>query len=86
MNDLDELNTAEIIFMVYALGFALEKVAAMQEHGLHGSTFACLLQLVSSLQLPVYFKGTWNGFDLAFVTTYLIYAVLRLYGIYHDSE
>ncbi|KAF9045820.1 hypothetical protein BDZ89DRAFT_1058779 [Hymenopellis radicata] len=68
MNSLDELNTAEIIFMVYALGFALEKVAAMQEHGLH-----------------VYFKGTWNGFDLAFVTTYLIYAVLRLYGIYYDS-
>lgn len=36
MNELDSLNPAEIIFMVYALGFALEKVAAMQEHGIHG--------------------------------------------------
>jgi hypothetical protein len=27
---------AEIIFMVYALGFTLEKVAAMQEHGIKG--------------------------------------------------
>jgi hypothetical protein len=27
---------AEIIFMVYSLGFTLEKVAAMQEHGIKG--------------------------------------------------
>ncbi|KAH7870600.1 uncharacterized protein C8R40DRAFT_1175398 [Lentinula edodes] len=48
-NTRDELNAPEVIFMVYALGFCLEKVAAMQEHG-----------------VQVYFKGTWNGFDLAF--------------------
>ncbi|GJE91189.1 ion transporter [Phanerochaete sordida] len=65
-NELDRLNTAEAIFMIYALGFTLEKVAAMQEHG-----------------IKVYFKGTWNGFDLAFVTLFCTYAVLRLYGIYH---
>ncbi|KAI1793525.1 hypothetical protein LXA43DRAFT_971864 [Ganoderma leucocontextum] len=31
---LDTINLAEVIFMVYALGFTLEKVAAMQEHGI----------------------------------------------------
>ncbi|KAF9466080.1 receptor-activated Ca2+-permeable cation channel [Collybia nuda] len=68
VNEKDRLNTAEIAFMVYALGFTLEKIAAMQEHG-----------------IKVYFKGTWNGFDLAFVTTFCIYAVFRLYGVYHDN-
>ncbi|CDO68198.1 hypothetical protein BN946_scf184938.g50 [Trametes cinnabarina] len=48
-SELDRINIAEAIFMIYALGFTLEKVAAMQEHG-----------------IKVYFKGTWNGFDLAF--------------------
>ncbi|KAJ3884955.1 hypothetical protein GG344DRAFT_70942 [Lentinula edodes] len=48
-NTRDELNAPEVIFMVYALGFCLEKVTAMQEHG-----------------IQVYFKGTWNSFDLAF--------------------
>lgn len=32
----DRLIKSEIFFMVYALGFTLEKVAAMQEHGIHG--------------------------------------------------
>ncbi|KAF5383692.1 hypothetical protein D9615_003626 [Tricholomella constricta] len=68
VSERDTLNTPEIVFMIYSLGFTLEKVAAMQEHG-----------------IKVYFNGTWNGFDLAFVTTYAIYAVLRLYGIYYDS-
>ena len=27
---------AEMFFMIYALGFTLEKVATMQEHGIHG--------------------------------------------------
>lgn len=35
-NKNDYLNAAEIAFMVYALGFTLEKVAAMQEHGIKG--------------------------------------------------
>ncbi|KAI9456933.1 hypothetical protein HD554DRAFT_2317452 [Boletus coccyginus] len=64
MNQRHRLNTAETLFMVYALGFALERLAAMQEHG-----------------IKVYFKGTWNGFDLAFVTAYFIYAIFRIYGI-----
>ncbi|EIN06002.1 hypothetical protein PUNSTDRAFT_127492 [Punctularia strigosozonata HHB-11173 SS5] len=63
------INTPEIVFMVYALGFALEKVAALQEHG-----------------MKVYVTGTWNGFDLAFVTIYCTYASLRLYGVVHDSK
>lgn len=32
------INVFEGIFMVYALGFALEKVAAMQEHGIKGTS------------------------------------------------
>ncbi|KAK0501531.1 hypothetical protein EDD18DRAFT_1143127 [Armillaria luteobubalina] len=68
MNQLDSINAAEMAFLIYGLGFSLEKVAAMQEHG-----------------MQVYFKGTWNGFDLALVTTYLIYAVLRIYGVYHHD-
>ncbi|EGN96774.1 hypothetical protein SERLA73DRAFT_75638 [Serpula lacrymans var. lacrymans S7.3] len=64
MNERHRLNIPEILFMVYALGFTLEKVAAMQEHG-----------------IKVYFKGTWNGFDLAFVTAYCIYVSFRLYGV-----
>ncbi|THH32452.1 hypothetical protein EUX98_g1732 [Antrodiella citrinella] len=63
------INVFEGIFMVYALGFTLEKVAAMQEHG-----------------IKVYFKGTWNGFDLAFVTLYCTYAVMRLWGVYQDKS
>ncbi|KAJ7066620.1 receptor-activated Ca2+-permeable cation channel [Mycena amicta] len=67
MSELNRINFAEMIFMIYALGFTLEKVAAMQEHG-----------------IKVYFKGTWNGFDMVFVATYCVYAFLRIYGIYHD--
>jgi hypothetical protein len=36
VNERDQLNAAEIAFMVYALGFTLEKIAAMQEHGIKG--------------------------------------------------
>ena len=35
-SERDHINTAEIVFMVYALGFSLEKFAAMQEHGIRG--------------------------------------------------
>lgn len=36
LNERDNINVAEAIFMIYALGFSLEKVAAMQEHGIKG--------------------------------------------------
>ncbi|KZT20100.1 hypothetical protein NEOLEDRAFT_1182830 [Neolentinus lepideus HHB14362 ss-1] len=68
VNELNRVNVAEGAFMVYALGFTLEKIATMQEHG-----------------IKVYFTGTWNGFDLAFVTLYCTYAFLRLYGVYHPN-
>lgn len=32
----DKLGVPEKLFMVYSLGFTLEKVAAMQEHGIKG--------------------------------------------------
>jgi hypothetical protein len=35
-NDRDTLNPAELLFIVYSFGFTLEKVAAMQEHGIKG--------------------------------------------------
>ncbi|KAF8845109.1 hypothetical protein BDN67DRAFT_1007476 [Paxillus ammoniavirescens] len=90
MNERHRINTPEKIFMFYALGFTLEKLAAMQEHG-----------------IKVYFKGTWNGFDLAFgwstfpfqrsglamsnftrltVTAYFIYASFRIYGIFYHQR
>jgi hypothetical protein len=34
LNEKSNINTAESIFMIYALGFVVEKLAAMQEHGL----------------------------------------------------
>ncbi|RXW21677.1 hypothetical protein EST38_g4197 [Candolleomyces aberdarensis] len=68
-SDLHRFNLPEICFLVYALGFTLEKVAAMQEHGIR-----------------VFFKGTWNAFDLAFVTNYVFYLALRLYGIFYDKR
>ncbi|KAF8216497.1 hypothetical protein K438DRAFT_2007356 [Mycena galopus ATCC 62051] len=66
-NELKRINFSEALFIIYALGFTLEKVAAMQEHG-----------------ISVYFKGTWNGFDMVFVATYCCYAFLRVYGVYHE--
>jgi len=36
LNERDRINPAEMIFMIYGLGFTLEKIAAMQEHGIRG--------------------------------------------------
>ncbi|KAI9458175.1 hypothetical protein BJY52DRAFT_1149869 [Lactarius psammicola] len=68
LNEVDRLNAWEVGFMIYSLGFSLEKAAAMQEHGIR-----------------VFFTGTWNGFDLAFIPVFCTYAVLRIYGIYHPA-
>jgi len=38
-NESSKINIPETLFMVYGLGFALEKVAAMQEHGIKGEIF-----------------------------------------------
>lgn len=43
-NEPDRINVAEGIFMVYSLGFTLEKIAAMQEHGIKGACVAWLLR------------------------------------------
>lgn len=37
LNEVDHLNAWEVAFMIYSLGFSLEKVAAMQEHGIRGN-------------------------------------------------
>lgn len=36
-SETERINAAEGIFMVYSLGFTLEKIAAMQEHGIKGA-------------------------------------------------
>ena len=36
-NNIKRINTAELAFMTYASGFTLERIAAMQEHGLSGA-------------------------------------------------
>jgi len=43
ISELERINIAEALFMVYALGFALEKLAAIQEHGLKGECERVLL-------------------------------------------
>jgi hypothetical protein len=35
-NEVNKINISENLFMIYALGFTLEKIAAMQEHGIKG--------------------------------------------------
>lgn len=42
MNERHRINIPEAIFMVYALGFTLEKLAAMQEHGIKGKHYISL--------------------------------------------
>ncbi|KAF8596769.1 hypothetical protein BDV93DRAFT_479992 [Ceratobasidium sp. AG-I] len=68
MNEKANINIFEAAFMVYGLGFVVEKLAAMQEHGIR-----------------VYSANLWNGFDIAFVTVYLTYACLRMYGVNWDE-
>ncbi|KAI0305818.1 hypothetical protein B0F90DRAFT_1923547 [Multifurca ochricompacta] len=68
LNEVDHLNAWEVAFMIYSLGFSLEKVAAIQEHGIR-----------------VFFTGTWNGFDLAFIPIFCTYGILRIYGIFHPT-
>ena len=50
-NEPQRINTPELIFMIYGLGFTLEKLAAMQEHGIKGDLMSTLLHYV----LTIYF-------------------------------
>ena len=50
--------------MVYSLGFTLEKVAAMQEHGIKGMLHHLVCRYCANAAdayttRVVYFKGTW---------------------------
>jgi len=56
--DPEKINLMEKVFMVYAAGFCLEKLAAMQEHGLRGKQFLHhMFWRADSVQ--VYIHGTW---------------------------
>ena len=55
-SEVEYINTPEAIFMIYALGFCLEKVAAMQEHGIQGR-FVFLAQ-------SIVLKHFWEQYTL----------------------
>jgi hypothetical protein len=58
----DRLIIAEIIFMIYSLGFTLEKVAAMQEHGIHGQYQCELLWTIADLKFHSLLQGHMGVF------------------------
>ncbi len=61
---MDHINAWELAFMVYSLGFSLEKVAAMQEHGIRGDVFRGLAAYHLIEVSSVFFTGTWVRGDL----------------------
>ncbi|KAJ9103807.1 hypothetical protein QFC21_002269 [Naganishia friedmannii] len=69
----DAVNWRECLFIVYAMGFSLDKLAAMREHGLRGTR-------------SVFAANLWNGFDLGFIVIYLTYLTFRIYGLKHNDE
>ena len=58
-NDLMKINAAELAFMIYASGFTLEKIAAMQERGIRGACESYPSFERRLIPNPVFFKGTW---------------------------
>jgi len=52
----------EMFFMIYALGFTLEKVATMQEHGIHGLYQTIKLLGCEKLKLSSLFQGDMGMF------------------------
>ena len=60
---MDRINAWEIAFMVNSLGFCLEKVAAMQEHGIRGDVLqglSCAPSNESVTSLLHRYLGAWN--------------------------
>jgi hypothetical protein len=45
LNEKSNINLAEALFMIYGLGFVVEKLAAMQEHGIRVYTANVRLRL-----------------------------------------
>jgi len=64
-NDLKKINAAELTFMIYASGFTLEKIAAMQEHGIRGAQKLDILLPNVGLPKPSILQGDMgkNPFD-----------------------
>jgi hypothetical protein len=59
LNEPSSINIPETLFMIYGLGFTLEKLATMQEHGITGTMFALTSSSKFTHATAVYFKGTW---------------------------
>jgi hypothetical protein len=72
LNERDHINAWEIVFMVYSLGFSLEKVAAMQEHGIRGDVFRGLAVHHLMKLSSVFFTGTWVRGDYRIVAKVLM--------------
>ena len=51
LSNLERINLEEALFMVFALGFSLEKLAAIQEHGIKGGVLRLLLSGGNELKL-----------------------------------
>ncbi|KAF9482552.1 hypothetical protein BDN70DRAFT_874905 [Pholiota conissans] len=87
---LDYLNFIILfILFVVALEFKRDDTLNASELLFMIYGFGFTLEKFAAMQehgIKVYFKGTWNGFDLAFITTFCIYAFLRIYGLYHNNE
>jgi hypothetical protein len=63
LNERDHINAWEVAFMVYSLGFSLEKVAAMQEHGITGDIFpgtSCASPNESVISFLHRYLGAWR--------------------------
>ena len=50
-NELERVNPWEVFFMIYSLGFSLEKAAAMQEHGIKGTRRHFIVEAVAHFQI-----------------------------------
>ncbi|KAJ4488076.1 hypothetical protein J3R30DRAFT_3280335 [Lentinula aciculospora] len=67
-----ETNLWELVFILFAVAFALEEYTASTEHG-WGSECPTLLKLLLLCM--------WNVFDTAFLAIFCVYLVLRIRGI-----
>jgi hypothetical protein len=70
LNELDHINPAEMVFIIYALGFTLEKVAAMQEHGIRGDfiIIICVCMLSSDTEPKYFSKALGSVMIFSFAT------------------
>ncbi|KAG0150562.1 hypothetical protein CROQUDRAFT_72833 [Cronartium quercuum f. sp. fusiforme G11] len=67
--ELNRMNGYEIWFNIFTLGFALDKLGSILEHGWR-----------------VFIANLWNGFDAAFILSFLVYLGLRTAGLFYVAH